>query len=105
MGILYRSSVLGGRRTPHLQAVPGSADRLSIGKGPLSRAACREVDPELFFASEPYAVGLAKQICGGCLVRMLCLTRALDNREQFGVFGGLTADERRNLRRREVRAA
>ncbi|MFD9629919.1 WhiB family transcriptional regulator [Streptomyces violascens] len=105
MGTPRRNSTLGGLRTPHLQSVPGSAERLGIGKGPFSPAACREIDPELFFASEQYAVGLAKQICGGCPVRGLCLTRALDNREQFGIFGGLTADERRNLRRREVRAA
>ena len=36
-----------------------------------------------------------KQICGGCPVKMECLADALDNRIEFGVWGGMTERERR----------
>lgn len=40
----------------------------------------------------------AKVVCAGCSVRQECLDYALDN-EQIGVWGGLTGNERRRLRR------
>ena len=39
-------------------------------------------------------------MCGGCPVRTECLADALDNRVEFGVWGGLTERERRALLRR-----
>jgi hypothetical protein len=70
-----------------------------------SRAACRDVDPELFFptaapGTHPHTtqVRRAKAVCGRCPVRRDCLTDAL-TRIPYGVAGGLTEDERRNLRR------
>jgi WhiB family redox-sensing transcriptional regulator len=41
-----------------------------------------------------------KQICVGCPVRTECLADALDNRTEFGVWGGMTERERRALLRR-----
>lgn len=41
-----------------------------------------------------------KQICNGCPVKMECLADALDNRIEFGVWGGMTERERRALLRR-----
>jgi WhiB family redox-sensing transcriptional regulator len=48
----------------------------------------------------------AKTVCRGCPVRTECLADALDNRVEFGVWGGLTERERRALLRRrpEVRS-
>ncbi|SOR76592.1 Transcriptional regulator WhiB4 [Streptomyces chartreusis NRRL 3882] len=42
----------------------------------------------------------AKAVCTGCPVRTECLADALDNRVKFGVWGGMTARERRALLRR-----
>jgi WhiB family transcriptional regulator, redox-sensing transcriptional regulator len=42
----------------------------------------------------------AKSLCRGCPVRTECLADALDNRVEFGVWGGLTERERRALLRR-----
>jgi WhiB family redox-sensing transcriptional regulator len=39
-------------------------------------------------------------ICRGCVVRTECLADALDNRIEFGVWGGMTERERRALLRR-----
>jgi WhiB family redox-sensing transcriptional regulator len=70
-----------------------------------ARGACREVDPESLFVAGA-AQHRAKLICAGCLVRIECLADALDNRTEFGVWGGMTERERRALLRRrpEVRS-
>ncbi|AEE47505.1 WhiB family transcriptional regulator [Cellulomonas fimi] len=48
----------------------------------------------------------ARSVCTGCPVRLECLADALDNRMDFGVWGGMTERERRALLRRrpEVRS-
>jgi len=73
-----------------------------------ARSACLEADPELFFpvgSSGPavHQVDEAKQVCNRCPVRSACLEWALDARQEHGVWGGLTEDERRSLRRRTMR--
>jgi WhiB family redox-sensing transcriptional regulator len=45
-------------------------------------------------------VAQAKAVCGGCPVRAECLDSALSRGIDYGVWGGLTPDERRALRRR-----
>ncbi|MFF3354123.1 WhiB family transcriptional regulator [Streptomyces sp. NPDC002917] len=63
------------------------------------RAACRSSDPdELFDAAA--GQNRAKAVCTGCPVRTECLVEALDNRVEFGVWGGMTERERRALLRR-----
>lgn len=41
----------------------------------------------------------ARAVCMGCPVRATCLAEALDNRIEWGVWGGLTERERRQLLR------
>lgn len=62
-------------------------------------AACRTTDPDSLFV-QGAAQNRAKAICAGCLVRTECLADALDNRVEFGVWGGMTERERRALLRR-----
>ena len=68
-----------------------------------SYAACRDIDPELFFPLGTSGACLiqieaAKQICRTCPVREPCLRWALDSGDA-GVWGGTTEDERRQRRR------
>jgi WhiB family transcriptional regulator, redox-sensing transcriptional regulator len=63
------------------------------------RAACRGTDPAALFA-QGKAQNRATIICRGCPVRTECLADALDNRIEFGVWGGMTERERRALLRR-----
>jgi len=63
-------------------------------------ALCTQVDPELWFPVKGESPAAAKLLCGRCEVRAECLEFALDSNEQFGVWGGLSSDERRALRRR-----
>jgi len=67
-------------------------------------AACRGVDPELFFPERGEQTRSAKRICAACLVRVDCLEFALANTEKFGIWGGKSERERRLLRRERVRA-
>jgi WhiB family redox-sensing transcriptional regulator len=62
-------------------------------------AACRASDPDTLFV-QGAAQNRAKSICLGCPVRTECLADALDNRVEFGVWGGMTERERRALLRR-----
>jgi len=62
-------------------------------------AACRRSDPDALFV-QGAEQNVAKRICRGCPVRYECLADALDNRIEFGVWGGMTERERRALLRR-----
>jgi WhiB family redox-sensing transcriptional regulator len=64
-----------------------------------TQAACRRTDPDSLFV-QGAAQNRAKAICVGCQVRTECLADALDNRVEFGVWGGMTERERRALLRR-----
>ena len=61
--------------------------------------ACRGADPNLFFPARGESVKEAKAVCARCPVRAECLEYALTNQEKFGVWGGLSERERRQLRR------
>nr|WP_285735064.1 WhiB family transcriptional regulator [Kitasatospora phosalacinea] len=76
-------------------------------------AACRSDEAGLFFApsKEPTAARLAreeqaKRVCARCPVLLECREHALAQPEPYGVWGGLTAAERRVVltrrRRREA---
>ena len=62
-------------------------------------SACRTADPDELFVSGA-AQNRAKAVCMGCPVRTECLSDALDNQVEFGVWGGMTERERRALLRR-----
>lgn len=72
----------------------------------LAGAACKSADPDLFFAPEfectadwQARIARAKAVCARCAVRDACLAYALDTAQWFGIWGGLTEDERRALLR------
>jgi WhiB family redox-sensing transcriptional regulator len=65
------------------------------------RAACRDAPTDLFFpaADDQGSVARAREFCRGCPVREECLAYAIINRQNEGIWGGLTPEERRRLRR------
>ncbi|MFI6061796.1 WhiB family transcriptional regulator [Streptomyces sp. NPDC051286] len=63
----------------------------------VDRGLCR-TRPERMFAEG--AQNEAKAVCADCPVRLDCLAYALDNREEYGVWGAMTERERRALLRR-----
>ncbi len=72
-------------------------------------AACRdERDPDLFFpigATGPALLQIAeaKAVCRRCPVIADCLGWALESGQDAGVWGGMSENERRALKRREAR--
>lgn len=87
-----------------------SADDRAIGRTDWRhRALCRDEDPELFFpigttGPAERQVDEAKAVCRRCAVSSDCLNWALDTRQDSGVWGGLSEDERRALKRQRVRS-
>jgi WhiB family transcriptional regulator, redox-sensing transcriptional regulator len=74
------------------------------------QALCRDTDPELFFPIGTTGFALlqlekARQVCCECLVRAECLEFALDTNQDSGIWGGLSEEERRVIRRQRARRA
>lgn len=71
------------------------------------QSACAKdgVGPMFPHEQDTDGIEYAKSICNGCSVRLFCLEEALDRNESFGIWGGLTTNERRALKKREVREA
>jgi WhiB family redox-sensing transcriptional regulator len=102
------------------QPAPGLHERSSTGDRDVDdteeytamdwrhRALCRDEDPELFFpigTTGPAVVQIeqAKAVCRRCTVVQSCLDWALSSGQDSGVWGGLSEDERRALKRRTAR--
>lgn len=62
-------------------------------------AACRGMDPDIFYPERGASTKEAKSVCATCPVRQQCLDYALMNGEKFGIWGGMSERERRAIRR------
>lgn len=74
------------------------------------QSACRDVDPDIFFPVGTTGPALAqieaaKAICESCSVQRECLEWAIETGQDSGVWGGLTEEERRAMRRSRQRVA
>lgn len=73
-------------------------------------ARCKEMDPDLFFpvgttGSALLQIDAAKSVCRTCSVASNCLEYALESNQEYGIWGGLTEEERRFMRREVVARA
>ncbi|WP_413804295.1 WhiB family transcriptional regulator [Streptomyces sp. OE57] len=69
---------------------------------------CGGEEPDLFFPVGNTGPALlqieeAKAVCRRCPVMETCLQWALDTNQHYGVWGGMSEDERRALKRRAAR--
>ncbi len=64
-----------------------------------SLAACRGLDPDLFFLERSESVSEAKAVCWGCPVRRDCLAFAMADDSLAGIWGATTRKQRRLHRR------
>jgi WhiB family redox-sensing transcriptional regulator len=63
-------------------------------------AKCAEVTPDIFFPE--FGNNHSRQavkICDACPVKEVCLEYALGNDEVWGIWGGLTPNQRKRLKR------
>jgi WhiB family redox-sensing transcriptional regulator len=93
------------RPPPHDPDFPASVSPLPAWR---AKAACLDEDPELFFPTGSTGPALeqiaaAKAVCQRCPVITQCLQWALKTNQDAGIWGGLTEDERRALRRKRQR--
>lgn len=65
----------------------------------VTQAKCRNGDPDALFVRGA-AQRRAATICRHCPVAVQCCADALDNKVEFGVWGGLTERQRRALLRK-----
>jgi WhiB family transcriptional regulator, redox-sensing transcriptional regulator len=84
--------------TTHREGVSATA-RSTWVKGWAQHGACNKAEPDALFVRGG-AQQAAKQVCVGCPVIAECLADSLDNRTEFGVWGGMTERERRALLKR-----
>ena len=90
--------LVGGRpngRVPHLS--------LHLPPEWVSGALCAQTDPEVFYPQVGGTVRPAKNVCRSCPVLAECRDYALTTGELDGVWGGLSENERRRLRRQARR--
>lgn len=62
--------------------------------------ACLNESPELFFSGDPEDIVEAKLVCHGCPVVAACRTAAIARKEKYGIWGGTTAEERKDINAR-----
>lgn len=91
--------------------VPAVASTPAAGTDWMDGALCAQVDLDIFFPNKGDEGGqlfLARTVCKHCDVREACLEYAMQTGDTFGVYGGMTPNQRRRLareRRRQERAA
>lgn len=66
-------------------------------------AACKGLDPTIFYPPTDEEADQAKAICAECPVQLACLEHAIELREKNGVWGGATERERLRIIRRRRR--
>lgn len=64
--------------------------------------------PDVFFIDKgdhqgPEKIRMSKQLCDSCPLRLLCLEYALEAKERDGIWGGLTYNERKALKRNRIK--
>jgi len=62
------------------------------------RAACRGLDPQLFFPQPGESTVEAEAVCRSCSVSRECLDEAIAIGEPNGIWGGMSGRARRRLR-------
>jgi WhiB family redox-sensing transcriptional regulator len=61
---------------------------------------CKESDPEAFFPEKGGSTKQAKAVCKRCPITEECLQYALENNERYGIWGGQSEHQRRQILKR-----
>ena len=61
-------------------------------------AVCAEIDTEPWFPEQSRQGDYAKSICKSCPVRLDCYRYAVENQEEWGIWGGVDFTKRKNIR-------
>jgi len=77
-----------------------SEARYLVGDDWRDHASCAGLPVKWWFPEQGASIREAVTVCNTCEVKTECLQYALDNGERFGIYGGTTARQRRQIRRR-----
>lgn len=80
-------------------------DAEDLGSAWRQSAACRGLDPAMFFPDRGEVAAQAKRVCHSCPVREACLEYSLVGGEAFGIWGGVAETQRRRIRGARRRGA
>lgn len=83
---------------------PRSGPELTLPPEWVSEALCAQTDPEAFYPEKGGNPEPARRICAACPVLTECRAYALANGEHYGIWGGLTNNDRRRIRSRAHRS-
>ena len=71
----------------------------------VEQANCAGTDPEAFFPppSQAHSISTRQVLktCAACLVQTECLQFAIEQSIEYGIFGGLTPRQRRQVKHRQ----
>lgn len=99
LSTVYKYRVLTGDATRN-RSINNPAPRpLNPNTRWADQALCLSHDGDIFFPDRGIPTREAKRVCRRCPVQGPCLEYALSNNEAFGVWGGLSERERRQLQR------
>jgi len=68
-----------------------------FGRAWMERAACVDMDIRLFYPSAGNNSTRARKVCSRCGVRSSCLEYAIEQKEFYGIWGGVSESRRREL--------
>jgi hypothetical protein len=63
---------------------------------PCASMPLKEAD-KLFFSESPKRIATAKALCADCPMQAKCLQFALEEKIEFGIYGGVTPEERKAM--------
>ena len=69
-----------------------------------TRAACLDADPDMFFPGRGDTAKAAQTVCNTCPVQTECLAYACNLKLGYGIWGGLTYNQRRKLWNKPARS-
>ncbi|TXH18582.1 MAG: WhiB family transcriptional regulator [Mycobacterium sp.] len=76
---------------------PGGGRQLDEDLSWQDYAVCNQSDPEAFFPEKGGSTKQAKSVCRRCSVTEECLQYALKYRETYGIWGGKSEQQRREI--------
>ena len=88
-----------GRAARPISLVPANSTSRAVAaddRAWVSKGLCRETDPDALFVRGA-AQRQAAAICRHCPVLQECAAEALDNKVEYGIWGGMTERRRRAL--------
>ena len=79
------------------------ADRLTDRESWQDDANCKGVDIDIFFSLDETDQKQALELCKACPVQPECLRDAIEQREMYGIWGGMRESDRRSIIRDQRR--